>query len=111
MAGGWESDQSYSGQYPGKKRDQFYHWGCFGKEWFQTGVEKKWGPNIIDVLTKSLEIIISQSSQEESNLINITIYPQVDNFRWDDFHMGKKLAKIGRDATYEVMDRIKALLP
>jgi NTE family protein len=69
------------------------------------------GPHIINVLTRSYDIIRSQTSEGISELVNVAIYPPIDDFRWDDFHRGEELVKIGREATYAVMDKIKALLP
>jgi len=69
------------------------------------------GPHIINVLTRSYDIVRSQASESISELVNVAIYPPVDDFRWDDFHRGEELVEIGREATYAVMDRIKALLP
>ena len=69
------------------------------------------GPTIINVLTRSYDIIRSQTSEGISELVNVAIYPPIDDFRWDDFHRGEELVKIGREATYAVMDKIKALLP
>ncbi|MDH7499828.1 MAG: cyclic nucleotide-binding domain-containing protein [candidate division NC10 bacterium] len=69
------------------------------------------GPHIINVLTRSYDIVRSQTSEGLSELVSVAIYPPVDDFRWDDFHRGKELVEIGREATYAVMDRIRALLP
>ena len=69
------------------------------------------GPTIINVLTRSYDIIRSQTSEGIAELVNVAIYPPIDDFRWDDFHRGEELVKIGREATYAVMDKIKALLP
>jgi NTE family protein len=69
------------------------------------------GPHIINVLTRSYDIIRSQTSEGISELVNVPIYPPIDEFRWDDFHRGQELTKIGREAAYAVMDKIKALLP
>lgn len=69
------------------------------------------GPHIINILTKSFDIIRSQVSQGIPELVNVAIYPPVDDFRWDDFHRGDELVKLGCEATYEVMERIRKLLP
>jgi NTE family protein len=69
------------------------------------------GPSIINVLTRSYDIVRSQTSEGISALANVAIFPPIDDFRWDDFHRGEELVNIGREATYAVMDRIKALLP
>jgi len=69
------------------------------------------GPHIMNVLTRTYDIIRSQTSGGISELVNVAIYPPIDDFRWDDFHRGEEMTKIGREATYAVMDRIKALLP
>jgi len=67
------------------------------------------GPNIINILAKSFAIITSQASHGITDLVDVAIHPKVDSFSWDDFHKGEELVRIGRDATYEVMDRIKEL--
>lgn len=69
------------------------------------------GPYIINVLTRTYDIVRSQTSEILSELVNVAIYPAIDDFRWDDFHRVEELVGIGREATHSVMDRIKALLP
>ena len=67
------------------------------------------GPGIINILAKSFAVITSQASQGIPDLVDVAIHPKVDNFSWDDFHRGEELVTIGREATYEVIDRIREL--
>ncbi|MDY6971737.1 MAG: patatin-like phospholipase family protein [Thermodesulfobacteriota bacterium] len=75
----------------------------------KTGWDAERGPSIVQVLTRSFGIISSQASQGIPDLVNIAIHPRVDGFRWDDFHRGEDLVKIGREAGYEVIEKIKQL--
>jgi NTE family protein len=77
-----------------------------GSEWNPTR-----GPHIINVLTRTYDIVRSQTSEGISDLVNVAVYPPIDDFRWDDFHRVEELVRVGREAAYGVMDRIKALLP
>lgn len=73
--------------------------------------DERKGPNIINILTRSFDLIRSHASRGVSEVLSVGIYPPVDDFRWDDFHRGDELARIGRESTYAVMDKIKGLLP
>jgi NTE family protein len=115
LNGRWLVDGSLVNSVPAStlvKRGMNYVIGVFlSSRRSKTEWDPSRGPHIINVLTRSYDIIRSQTSEGISELVNVAIYPPIDDFRWDDFHRGEELVRIGREATYAVMDRIKALLP
>ncbi|MDP3029657.1 MAG: cyclic nucleotide-binding domain-containing protein, partial [Deltaproteobacteria bacterium] len=46
-------------------------------------------PSILGVLARSFSIMFSHAARESINKSDIVIYPDVEGYRWGDFHLGK----------------------
>ncbi|MDQ7839088.1 MAG: cyclic nucleotide-binding domain-containing protein [Thermodesulfobacteriota bacterium] len=68
------------------------------------------GPSILGVLTRSFSIMFSHAARESINKSDIVIYPDVEGYKWGDFHLGKELIRRGEEACLQKIDEIEKLM-
>ncbi len=71
---------------------------------------KETGGSLIDIISRSIEIVTEEDLEREKKLADIVIEPDVENFSHSDFHRAKELIVIGEKAAQEVLPKIKEKL-
>lgn len=66
--------------------------------------------NTIEVISRSFSIIQSVSNQPWREMVDVLIEPDVHHILWDEFAKTPQLVAAGRDVTYAVMPKIRALM-
>ncbi|MFH2093914.1 MAG: cyclic nucleotide-binding and patatin-like phospholipase domain-containing protein [Pseudomonadota bacterium] len=72
--------------------------------------QKNRSPSIVDVISRTIQIVHKRATSGFAQKSDIVIYPDVQGFAWDDFHRGDELMKRGILACEAVIDEIKALV-
>ncbi|MDP3028262.1 MAG: hypothetical protein Q8O04_01970, partial [Deltaproteobacteria bacterium] len=67
-------------------------------------------PSILGVLARSFSIMFSHAARESINKSDIVIYPDVEGYRWGDFHLGKELICRGEEACLKKIEEIEKLI-
>jgi NTE family protein len=75
------------------------------EHWPDNGV-----PSILGVLARSFSIMFSHAARESINKADIVIYPDVEGYRWGDFHLGKELIRRGEEACLKKIEEIEKLI-
>ena len=77
----------------------------------QKKFSRRRAPGILDVIARTMKIVHQRATDGFAQKSDIVIYPEVDEFAWDDFHKGEALMQKGIDACQAVMKDIKSLIP
>ncbi|MCJ7616885.1 MAG: cyclic nucleotide-binding domain-containing protein [Desulfobacterales bacterium] len=83
---------------------------CIEQKSAQKPQQKVQRPSIIEVLSKTVNIVYSQATGDFAQKADIVLYPEVSSFAWDDFHRGNELMRIGMDTCRNNIDEIKRLI-
>lgn len=67
-------------------------------------------PSILGVLARSFSIMFSHAARESINKADIVVYPDVEGYRWGDFHLGKELIRRGEEACLKKIEEIEKLI-
>ncbi len=76
----------------------------------QVGATKNKPPGIMSVISKTMSIVHGRATGKFAELADIVLYPDVQEFAWDDFHKGDILMKRGMEAAQERLEEIRQLV-
>ncbi|MEO0112774.1 MAG: patatin-like phospholipase family protein [candidate division WOR-3 bacterium] len=71
---------------------------------------KETGGSLIDIVSRSIEIVTEEDLEKEKKLADIVIEPDVENFSHSDFYRVKELIAVGESACQKVLPEIKEKL-
>lgn len=71
---------------------------------------KEIGGSLIDIVSRSIEIVTEEDLEREKKLADIVIEPDVENFSHSDFPRVKELIAVGEKACQKVLPEIKEKL-
>lgn len=66
-------------------------------------------PGIMEIISRTMSIVHQRATSGFASKSDIVIYPDVQDFAWNDFHRGESLMKRGEEACEQVIDEIKRL--
>ena len=69
------------------------------------------GPNVADVLFKTLYTMQYQIAQSRTEIANVTLSPDLKGFSWLEFYRARELIEVGERAAEESLPKIKQFLP
>lgn len=72
--------------------------------------QTKKSPNIFQVIFRTIGIVHGRATTGFAQRSDVVVYPQAQEFAWDDFHRGDVLMRRGEVACNEVISQIKALV-
>lgn len=67
-------------------------------------------PGIMEIISRTMHIVHQKVTSGFAQKSDIVIYPDVQDFAWNDFHMGESLMQRGEDACTQVISEIKQLV-
>jgi NTE family protein len=65
-------------------------------------------PGIMSVMSRTMNIIHAHATRDFAQKADIVLYPDVEQFHWDDFHKVSRLIKAGEEACRAKLDEIRA---
>ncbi|MDL1963351.1 MAG: cyclic nucleotide-binding domain-containing protein [Deltaproteobacteria bacterium] len=83
---------------------------CIEQKSDQKPEQKVRCPNIIGVLSKTINIVYNHATSNFTQKADIVLYPAVNSFAWDDFHKGNELMRVGMETCRNNIDEIKRLI-
>ncbi len=82
---------------------------CVEKQVQATNTKEDKPPGIMSVISRTMSIVHGRATGKFADQADIVLYPDVQEFAWDDFHRGKFLMQRGIDAARERLEEIKKL--
>ncbi|MDW8113922.1 MAG: patatin-like phospholipase family protein [candidate division WOR-3 bacterium] len=71
---------------------------------------KETGGSLIDIVSRSIDIVTEEDLEKQKKLADIVIEPNVERFSHSDFHRAKELIAVGESACQKVLPEIKEKL-
>ncbi len=75
-----------------------------------TAKQTQRSPSILQVIFRTINIVHSTATTGFAQKSDIVVYPETNEFAWDDFHKGKVLMQRGETACRKKIEEIKALV-
>ncbi len=73
-------------------------------------VEKKSKPNILSILSGTVNIVHSRATRDFTKHADLVLYPKVSQYGWDEFHKGKEIMDAGESECLDHIEEIKDLI-
>jgi len=67
-------------------------------------------PNILQVISRTIGIVHGTATKGFAQKSDIVLYPEAQDFAWDDFHKGQILMQQGETACKKMIEQIKELV-
>jgi NTE family protein len=68
-------------------------------------------PSVAEIFFKMIYTMQYEIAQARTEIANIVIVPDMQNFLWTDFHRSEEILKVGEASAEAAVPRIKSLLP
>ncbi|MCF6247094.1 MAG: patatin-like phospholipase family protein [Desulfobacula sp.] len=75
-----------------------------------TAKQTRRSPSIMQVIFRTINIVHSTATTGFAQKSDVVVYPEAQDFAWDDFHKGNVLMQRGENACKKVLKEIKALI-
>jgi NTE family protein len=69
------------------------------------------GPNILEVLMKTIYTMQFEIAQARANLSHVVLAPDLSDYTWAEFYRAADIIRLGEDYMEEMMPKVKSTLP
>ncbi|MBI4668793.1 MAG: patatin-like phospholipase family protein [Elusimicrobia bacterium] len=66
---------------------------------------------VLDIFFRTISTMSHQIAISQTEIAHVVIHPKAPNYNWVDFEKAGELIRLGEEAAWQVMPKIKALLP
>lgn len=67
-------------------------------------------PGIKHIVSQTISIVHGRATGEYAKKADLVLYPDVQNYAWDDFHKGLSLMRVGMEACVEGLEDIRNMI-